>query len=172
MAYGRIYIENLRNKVTAIFDELKSTNELNEEHFIERFKQKYPKDYSMLQYEWEFKIHEFHKKRKGQPKHMPIRPNRILSNMYRNYYYKLVKTPSIKKQKAKDYKSICCNAGQMGFRVRGGDDGRYNVVNKSSKEIVHKNITFGELKKMFSKQALKEFNTRKEVKSDGKAGNK
>ena len=84
MAYGRIYIYNLRNKVTALFDELRADNRLNEDSFIEAFKRKYPKDYSMLQYEWEFKVHEFKKNRKGNPKQHPIRPDKILSNMYRN----------------------------------------------------------------------------------------
>ena len=101
MAYGRIYIDNLRKKVTALFDELMADNRLCEKIIIEAFNQKYPKDYSMLQYEWEFKVHEFKKNRKGNPKPHPIRPEKILSNMYRNYYYKLKKKPTIEGSKKK-----------------------------------------------------------------------
>lgn len=99
MAYGRVYIDNLRKKVTALFDELRVENHLCESAFIEAFKSTYPKDYAMLQYEWEFKVHEFKKNRKGNPKPHPIRPEKILSNMYRNYYFKLVKKPNIHRKK-------------------------------------------------------------------------
>lgn len=51
MAYGRVYIENLKNKVYALFDELIETNMLGKNNFIEAFKKKYPKDYAMLQFE-------------------------------------------------------------------------------------------------------------------------
>ena len=66
MAYGRIYIDNLRKKVTVLFDELRADNRLGEDNFIEAFKRKYPQDYASLVYEWEFKVHEFKKNRKGQ----------------------------------------------------------------------------------------------------------
>ncbi len=107
MSYGRVYISNLRNKITVLFDELKKDNQLREDKFIEAFKQKYPKDYAMLEYEWEFKVHEFKKNRKGQPKSHPIRPEKILSNMYRNYYFKLIKQPSIRKERSKSVNHIC-----------------------------------------------------------------
>ena len=61
MAYGRIYIDNLRKKVTVLFDELRADNRLGEDNFIKAFKRKYPKDYESLVYEWEFKVHEFKK---------------------------------------------------------------------------------------------------------------
>ena len=32
MAYGRIYIDNLRKKVTALFDELRADNRLGEDN--------------------------------------------------------------------------------------------------------------------------------------------
>ena len=63
MAYGRIYIDNLKNKVTGIFNELQEEKRLCEHNFIDAFKREYPKDYAMLQYEWEFKVHEFKKNR-------------------------------------------------------------------------------------------------------------
>ncbi len=40
MAYGRVYIGNLRKKVTALFDELRADNRLNEDDFIKAFKKK------------------------------------------------------------------------------------------------------------------------------------
>lgn len=43
MAYGRIYIDNLRKKVAVLFDELRADNRLGEDNFIEDFKRKYPK---------------------------------------------------------------------------------------------------------------------------------
>ncbi len=99
MSYGRVYISNLRNKVTVLFDELKKDNQLREDKFVEAFQKKYPKDYAMLKYEWEFKVHEFKKNRKGQPRPHPIRPEKILSNMYRNYYFQLIKKPANRKEK-------------------------------------------------------------------------
>ena len=86
LAYGRVYINNLKSKATSIFNELTANNELTQANFINEFKRKYPKDYDMLQYEWEFKVHEFKKNRKGAPKPHPVRPEKILSNMYKNYY--------------------------------------------------------------------------------------
>lgn len=149
MAYGRIYIDNLHKKVTAIFDELRADNRLSEDNFIEAFKRKYPKDYDLLQYEWEFKVYKFKKNRKGQPKPHPIRPDKILSNMYRNYYFKLVKNPSIKKSKKKALLDIFTIAGMSGYKIRNDGNGRYNVINKQTKIIEHKSIAYKELKEMF-----------------------
>ncbi len=168
MAYGRIYIDNLRNKVTVLFDELRADNRLGEDNFIEAFKRKYPKDYKSLVYEWEFKVHEFKKNRKGQPKPHPIRPDKILSNMYRNYYFKLVKNPAIKKSKERSVKVIQSKAGNYGYKIRKSTCGRYNVINKSTKEIDYENLTYSELSKRFSKQGIKESMARKEKhKKDG-----
>lgn len=160
MAYGRIYIDNLRKKVTALFDELRADNRLCEKSFIEAFKQKYPKDYSMLEYEWEFKVHEFKKNRKGNPKTHPIRPERILSNMYKNYYFKLIKNPSIKKSKEKAVNKIRVKAGNKGYKIKKNNCGRYDVINKKTKEIDYENLTYSELSKLF-------FPQRKEGKENG-----
>ena len=167
MAYGRIYIDNLRKKVTVLFDELRADNRLGEDNFIEAFKRKYPKDYASLVYEWEFKVHEFKKNRKGQPKPHPIRPDKILSNMYRNYYFKLVKNPGIKKSKERSVNLIQVKAGKYGYKIKKNDCGRYNVINKKTKEIEYENLTYGELSKKFSKQGIKEILARKESKKDG-----
>lgn len=149
MAYGRIYIDNLRKKVTTLFDELRAENRLCEKRFIEKFKQKYPKDYAMLQYEWEFKVHEFKKNRKGSPKPHPIRPERILSNMYRNYYYKLVKKPAIKNSKKMTLKKISSAAGMSGYKIRSDGNNAFNVINKETGNIEHKGLSYKELKEMF-----------------------
>ena len=49
MAYGRIYIDNLKNKVTGIFNELQEEKRLCEHNFIDAFKREYPKDYGIPQ---------------------------------------------------------------------------------------------------------------------------
>ena len=167
MAYGRIYIDNLRNKVTVLFDELRADNLLCEDNFIEAFKRKYPKDYASLVYEWEFKVHEFRKNRKGQPKPHPIRPDKILSNMYRNYYFKLVKNPAIKKSKDRSVNQIRTIAGRYDYRIKKNTGGRYDVIDKKSKETEYENLTYAELSKRFSKQGIKEILARKESKKDG-----
>lgn len=156
MSYGRTYIDNLRKKVTALFDELRAENRLSEDNFIQAFKRKYPKDYSMLEYEWEFKVHEFKKNRKGNPKPHPIRPDKILSNMYRNYYFKLVKNPAIKDSKKKSIDRIRVNAGRYGYKIKKNASGKYDVVNKKSKEIEYENVTYREVKKIFSSQGIHE----------------
>ena len=167
MAYGRVYIDNLRNKVTLLFDELRADNRLSEDNFIEAFKRKYPKDYAMLQYEWEFKVHEFKKNRKGHPKPHPVRPEKILSNMYRNYYFKLVKSPAIKKSKERSVNLIQTKAGKYGYRIKKNVRGRYDVINKKSKKIDYENLTYSELSKRFSNQGIKEIMAGKESKRDG-----
>lgn len=171
MAYGRIYIDNLRNKVTALFDELRADNRLGEENFIKAFKQKYPKDYAMLQYEWEFKVHEFKKNRKGHPKPHPIRPEKILSNMYRNYYFKLIKNPSIKASKEKAINQIRIKAGKYGYKIKKNTSGKYDVINKESKEIEYENLAYGEVKNLFMGQGIRaikqKIKEKKEVRKDG-----
>ena len=167
MAYGRIYIDNLRKKVTALFDELRADNRLNEDSFIEAFKRKYPKDYSMLQYEWEFKVHEFKKNRKGNPKPHPIRPDKILSNMYRNYYYKLIKKPAIVNSQKKYINSLRANLGKVGYIIKRNDElNRYDIVSKSDKSVVCSNLTFGELSKMFSKGIAEGIKQIKEIRKE------
>lgn len=159
MAYGRIYIDNLRNKVTALFDELRADNRLCEDRFIEEFKKKYPKDYAMLQYEWEFKVHEFKKNRKGNPKTHPIRPERILSNMYRNYYYKLIKKPAIVISQKEHINLLRLKLGKVGYSIKRNDEiNRYDIVSKRDKSVECSNLTFGELSKMFSKGIAKGIN--------------
>lgn len=155
MAYGRIYIDNLRKKVTALFDELRAENHLCESAFIEAFQRKYPKDYALLQYEWEFKVHEFKKNRKGQPRTHPIRPEKILSNMYRNYYFKLVKRPAIKKAKERSVGEMRQIAGKYGLKIKEDGSGKYNIINKETKETEHEHITYKELKELCSIQNLK-----------------
>lgn len=167
MAYGRIYIDNLRKKVTALFDELRAENRLCEKRFIEKFKQKYPKDYAMLQYEWEFKVHEFKKNRKGTPKPHPIRPEKILSNMYKNYYYKLVKKPAIKNSKKMALMKVFSAAGIKGYKIRSDGNGAYHVINKETGNIEHKSLSYKELKEMFPSQ-----NKRKGAKKNAKNGYK
>lgn len=168
MAYGRVYIDNLRKKVTALFDELRADNRLNEDDFIKAFKRKYPKDYDLLQYEWEFKVHEFKKNRKGNPKPHPIRPDKILSNMYRNYYFKLIKTPSIKKAKKKALLDVFNVAGLKGYKIRSDGNGRYNVINKETNMVEHESITYKQLKQMFPLSQSK----KKGAKQNGKSRNK
>ena len=94
----KYWIEDLRQKVTNLFSELGKANRLNEKAFIKAFMEKYPEDYSGLVSEWEQKVINFKKKnRRGHPVTHPIRPEKILSNMYRNYYYKFRKKPGQKK---------------------------------------------------------------------------
>lgn len=167
MAYGRVYIDNLRKKVTTLFDELRADNRLNEDDFIKAFKRKYPKDYAMLQYEWEFKVHEFKKNRKGNPKPHPIRPERILSNMYRNYYYKLIKKPAIVNSQKKYINSLRANLGKVGYIIKRNDElNRYDIVSKSDKSVVCSNLTFGELSKMFSKGIAEGIKQIKEIRKE------
>lgn len=154
MAYGRIYIDNLRKKVTALFDELRADNRLCEKNFIEAFKQKYPKDYAMLQYEWEFKIHEYKKNRKGNPKPFPLRPEKILSNMYENYYFKLIKHPAIKKQKQKSLESLRVLVGKHGYKIKDDGKGKYNIINKETKQPILTSVTYVELKEYFLSQGI------------------
>lgn len=155
LAYGRVYIPNLRKKVTDLFEELKSAGKLNENEFIGCFKNKYPKDYASLVYEWEYKTHEFKKNRKGQPKHIPLRPDTILKNMYRNYYYKLVKAPLIKEKKEQTVNYIRMKVGQLGLKIKPSENGTYNVIQKSTKEVIHENITFKELKELYKTEKVK-----------------
>lgn len=149
MAYGRIYIDNLRKKVTALFDILRAENRLNETCFINEFKSKYPKDYDLLVYEWEFKIHEFKKNRKGSPKPHPIRPEKILSNMYKNYYFKIIKKPIMDEHKEKELSKMRVIIGKCGYKIKRNDAGMYNIINKSSKDIEYHNLDFKTLKQTF-----------------------
>lgn len=165
MAYGRVYIDNLKNKVITIFDELQADNRLGEKNFIEAFKRKYPKDYSMLQYEWEFKVHEFKKNRKGNPKPHPIRPEKILSNMYRNYYYKLIKKPTIEVSKKKHIDYIRRKLGIHGYIIKKNKEiNRYNIIRKKDKLIIYENLTYGELAKIFSMGITQGIHQLKEMK--------
>lgn len=153
MAYGKIYINDLSSKVTALFDELQASKNLNEKAFITAFKEKYPKDYDLLVYEWEFKVHAFKKNKKGHPVPHPIRPEKILSNMFRNYYYKLVTKPKIKKAKENYVLRMKCEIGKYGYKIRDDTEhsGKYILVNKADGNVVSGNMTYGELKEAYRK---------------------
>lgn len=153
LAYGRVYINNLKSKATSIFNELIANNELTQANFINEFKRKYPKDYDMLQYEWEFKVHEFKKNRKGAPKPHPIRPEKILSNMYKNYYFKIIKKPIIDEHKEKELSKMRGLIGKYGYKIKRNDAGMYNIINKSSKDIEYHNLDFKTLKQIFKQIA-------------------
>lgn len=112
----------------------------------------------MLQYEWEFKVHEFKKNRKGHPKPHPIRPDKILSNMYRNYYFKLIKNPAIKKSKEDEVNKIRALAGRYGYKIKKNPTNRFDVVNKETKQIEFENLTYAELKRDFHNKAYMKLN--------------
>lgn len=172
MAYGKIYIDNLREKVTALFDELRADNRLCEKKFIEAFKQKYTEDYSLLQAEWEFEKREFRKNQKGNPKPYPIKPHLILQKIYRDYYFKLIKNPIIKQKKDKEMNTIRAKAGRYGCRIeRVGNTKKYNVINKKDTKILYEKQSVKALKNIFfTKDGIKgvmEIQARKGIKSDG-----
>lgn len=149
MAYGRIYIENLRKKVNRIFSDLQDKGVLNKENFKQCFKTYFPKDYSLLEYEYEFKLSEFKKNRRGQPKHQPLKPDTILENMYKNYYFKIVTYPLMKHEKEVKLGLVKCDAGRLGYKIRSSDKKMFDVIKKASNEIVASGITFKELLHMF-----------------------
>lgn len=151
-----MYIENLRKKVTILFDELSNEHRLGEENFIKAFKQRYPRDYSLLQYEWEFKLHEFKKNRKGQPKAHPIRPEKILSNVYKNYYYKLIKRPAIEAARNKEINTFRIRAGRLGYKIVENDKKKYDVVEKNTKAIIYADVTYSGLNDLFGRYRIAE----------------
>ena len=150
MAYGKIYIADLSKKVTDLFNELIDAKKLNEKEFISSFKEKYPKDYELLVYEWEFKVHAFKKNKKGHPVPHPIRPDRILSNMYHNYYYKLIKKPKIQKAKENYIKRLKCEMGKIGYKIKENslNKGKFSVIDKSDNKDIATDIQYQELKKV------------------------
>lgn len=150
MAYGKIYIADLNKKVTDLFNELIDAKKLNENEFISSFREKYPEDYDLLVYEWEFKVHAFKKNKKGHPVPHPIRPDKILSNMYRNYYYKLIKKPKIQKAKENYVKRLKCEMGKIGYKIKENslNKARYSVIDKSNKEEIATDIQYQELKRV------------------------
>lgn len=150
MSYGKIYIADLSKKVTVLFNELIDAKKLNEKEFISYFKEKYPKDYDLLVYEWEFKVHAFKKNKKGHPVPHPIRPDKILSNMYRNYYYKLVKKIEIQKTKENYIKMLKCEMGKIGYKIKESalNKGRFSVIDKNDNKDIATDIQYQELKKV------------------------
>lgn len=150
MAYGKIYIADLSKKVMDLFNELIDAKKLNEKEFISSFKEKYPKDYDLLVYEWEFKVHAFKKNKKGHTVPHPIRPDRILSNMYRNYYYKLIKKPKIQKAKENYIKRLKCEMCKIGYKIKENslNKGKFSVIDKSDNKDIATDIQYQELKKV------------------------
>lgn len=100
-------------------------------------------------------MHEFKKNRKGQPRTHPIRPEKILSNMYRNYYFKLIKHPAMKQAKLKSINNMRRIAGKYGLKIKEDGNGKYNIINKETKETEYEHITYKELKELCSIQNLK-----------------
>ena len=142
MAYGKIYIADLSKKVTDLFNELIDAKKLNEKEFISSFKEKYPKDYDLLVYEWEFKVHAFKKNKKGHPVPHPIRPEK-----------KLVTKPKIKKAKENYVLRMKCEIGKYGYKMRDDTEhnGRYILVNKADGNIISGNMTYRQLKEAYRK---------------------
>lgn len=147
MVYGKVYIQDLSKKVKTLFKELSEDNRLGMKEFIVLFKEKYPRDYDLLVYEWEYKVHAFKKNRKGHPVPRPIRPDKILKNMYLNYYYKLVKKPKIRKEKEEYVQKMNCKIGKLHLRVI-EENGRYSIIDSEKGDKVNENLTYGKLKKI------------------------
>ena len=111
----KYWIEDLRQKVTGLFSELGKANRLNEKAFIKAFMEKYLEDYNALVSEWEQKVINFKKKnRRGHPVTHPIRPEKILSNMYRKYYYKFRKKPG---QERETFRNLLVKWKIMGIQL-------------------------------------------------------
>ncbi len=110
----KYWIEDLRQKVTGLFSELGKANRLNEKAFME----KYPEDYNALVSEWEQKVINFKKKnRRGHPVTHPIRPEKILSNMYRNYYYKFRKNLVKRVEERETFRNLLAKWKIMGIQL-------------------------------------------------------
>ena len=150
---------------------MQTDNKVDKKVFIEKFKQKYPKDYAMLQYEWEFKIHEYKKNRKGNPKPFPLRPEKILSNMYENYYFKLIKHPAIKKQKQKSLDSLRVLVGKHGYKIKDDGKGKYNVINKETKQTEYVSVAYEEVKQIFAEKGVYISKQQRKEIPNGEGGN-
>ncbi len=138
--------------MNVIFDDLLSKGVLNKDTFKESFKLHYPKDYALLQYEYEFKLNEYKKKnRRGQPKPHPLKPDDILQNMYKNYYFKIITYPKIKDKRQIRLNIFRIEAGKKGYKIKQPNKNKssYTVVKKDTKEVVAENINFEQLKEMF-----------------------
>lgn len=145
----KYWIEDLRQKVTDLFSELGKANRLNEKGFIKAFMEKYPEDYNALVSEWEQKVINFKKKnRRGHPVTHPIRPEKILSNMYRNYYYKLITKPKQQIQRKKYLQILACEIGNYGYRIKEDTEniGKYRIIRKSDSETIYDNLNYNALK--------------------------
>ena len=126
----KYWIEDLRQKVTGLFSELGKANRLNEKAFIKAFMEKYPEDYNALVSEWEQKVIKFKKKnRRGHPVTHPIRPEKILSNMYRNYYYKFRKKPGQKSRRKRNIQKFISEMENYGYPAYVAE----NILNREFK---------------------------------------
>ena len=142
----KYWIEDLRQKVTDLFSELGKANRLNEKGFIKAFMEKYPEDYNALVSEWEQKVINFKKKnRRGHPVTHPIRAEKVLSNMYRNYYYKLITKPKQQIQRKKYLQILACEIGNYGYRIK-EDTEKYRIIRKSDSETIYDNLDYNALK--------------------------
>lgn len=144
----KYWIEDLRQKVTDLFSELGKTNRLNEKAFIKAFMEKYPEDYNALVSEWKQKVINFKKKnRRGHPVTHPTRPEKILSNMYRNYYYKFRKKPGQKRRRRRNIQRFISEMENYGYQIECIEkNGKYRIIRKSDSETIYDNLDYNALK--------------------------
>lgn len=144
----KYWIKDLRQKVTDLFSELGKANRLNEKAFIKAFMEKYPEDYNALVSEWEQKVINFKKKNhRGHPVTHPIRPEKILSNMYRNYYYKFRKKPGQKSRRRRNIQKFISEMENCGYQInRDDENGKYHIIRKSDSETIYDNLNYSALK--------------------------
>lgn len=164
----KYWIEDLRQKVTGLFSELGKANRLNEKAFIKAFMEKYPEDYNALVSEWEQKVINFKKKnRRGHPVTHPIRPEKILSNMYRNYYYKLIKKPEIQKEELKEkLDKLRHEMARYGFRIKEREGG-YLLTKKGEKEVIATKLRYLEVEKICNELKQKAESSNNSIETDG-----
>ena len=144
----KYWIDDLRQKVTDLFSELGKANRLNEKAFLKAFMEKYPEDYNALVSEWEQKVINFKKKNhRGHPVTHPIRPEKILSNMYRNYYYKFRKKPGQKSRRRRNIQKFISEMENYGYQIeRNEENGKYRIIRKSDLETLYDNLDYNALK--------------------------
>lgn len=109
----------------------------------------YPKDYVLIEQEYRFEVHEFRKNKRGHPKPFPNRPDRVLSEIYRYYYFIVIKREAIQDDRAKILNLIKCKVGKKGYKIKTDDNKHFDVMRKSDKEVIAEGISFAELKDMF-----------------------
>lgn len=155
----QVYINDLENKLTQLFTQMKSeNNHYRFTLFLELFEKNYPEDYQRMKSHYAEACQEFKKNRKGNKKPKPVSVIDQLRRFYDRYIYEHYMKPK-NERREKHEQTVFDRAKRLGFKII-KVNGKFQISDLKTRELIREGLNM---------QQVNEFLKRERIKNDKKS---